>query len=122
MHFQASASLADALLPQFVRKKILNAVMRPFADPASSVKEDVWLLRHAPLMPANIPIHGLVGWAAGLWWAAETTREGGAGMQLGVTAVQLASQMDGRTQERPTQQTYHVACCCCVCMCRCTMW
>lgn len=66
MPVQASASLASALLPQFVRKKVLNAVMRPFADPAGSVKEDVWLLQHAPLMPADIPIHGLVGWGSGL--------------------------------------------------------
>jgi hypothetical protein len=54
-------------LPQIVRKKVLNAVMRPFADPAGSVNEDIWLLRHSPLMPADIPIHGLV--RAVLWHA-----------------------------------------------------
>jgi carbonic anhydrase len=34
--------------------------MRPFPDPAASVKEDVWLLRNAPLMPKDIPIYGMV--------------------------------------------------------------
>jgi hypothetical protein len=58
---QAAASLVGHFLPQIVRKKVLNAVMRPFADPAGSVNEDIWLLRHSPLMPADIPIHGLVG-------------------------------------------------------------
>lgn len=54
------ATWARLLLPAWVRRKLLNAVMRPFADPAASVAEDVWLLRHAPLMPRSIPIHGLV--------------------------------------------------------------
>ncbi len=58
---QAFASLAGVFLPQVLRKKVLNFVMRPFADPAGSVKEDMWLLRHCPLMPADISIHGLVG-------------------------------------------------------------
>ncbi|KAF6260881.1 carbonic anhydrase [Scenedesmus sp. NREL 46B-D3] len=56
----ALASAWGLLLPRFVRKKVLNAVMRPFADPAGSVKEDVWLLRNAPLMPKDIPIYGMV--------------------------------------------------------------
>eukprot|EP00775_Hariotina_reticulata_P012035 gene12035-12178_t len=47
-------------VPRFIRKKLLNTVMRPFADPSDSVKEDVWLLRNAPLMPRHIPIHGLI--------------------------------------------------------------
>lgn len=50
-----------SLVPPFFRKKLLNVVMRPFKDPADSVKEDVWLLRNAPLMPREIPIYGLVG-------------------------------------------------------------
>ncbi|WIA14723.1 hypothetical protein OEZ85_003213 [Tetradesmus obliquus] len=57
---QALASAWGLLLPRFVRKKVLNAVMRPFADPAASVREDVWLLRNAPLMPKDIPIYGMV--------------------------------------------------------------
>lgn len=57
---QAAASLAGSLLPAFLRKGLLNAVMRPFADPGSSLQEDMWLLRHSPLMPPHIPIHGLV--------------------------------------------------------------
>lgn len=59
-HCQAAASLAGSFLPAFLRKQLLNIVMRPFADPGSSLKEDIWLLRHSPLMPPHIPIHGLV--------------------------------------------------------------
>ena len=54
------ASTAGAFLPEFVRKKVLNSIMRPFADPKESVREDVALLRKAPLMPKEIPIYGLV--------------------------------------------------------------
>lgn len=57
---QALASAWGLLLPSFLRKKLLNAVMRPFADPAASVREDVCLLRNAPLMPKDIPIFGMV--------------------------------------------------------------
>lgn len=58
---QASIStVSSLLLPRFVRKALLNLVMRPFEDPAAAIHEDVWLLRHSPLMPADIPIHGLV--------------------------------------------------------------
>jgi carbonic anhydrase len=48
------------LLPRAVRKALLNVVMRPFEDPSAALHTDVWLLRSAPLMPAAIPIHGLV--------------------------------------------------------------
>jgi hypothetical protein len=48
------------LLPRPLRKALLNAVMRPFEEPAAALRDDVWLLRHAPLMPRAIPIHGLV--------------------------------------------------------------
>eukprot|EP00879_Flechtneria_rotunda_P020770 GHRR01021863.1.p1 GENE.GHRR01021863.1~~GHRR01021863.1.p1 ORF type:complete len:197 (+),score=64.14 GHRR01021863.1:397-987(+) len=51
---------SSIFLPSFIRKKLLNAVFRPFSDPIDSVKEDVGLLRHAPLMPSNIPIYGMV--------------------------------------------------------------
>jgi carbonic anhydrase len=54
------AGVASWVLPAWVRKKLLNVVMRPFKEEEGSVREDVWLLRHAPLMPAGVPIFGLV--------------------------------------------------------------
>lgn len=54
------AGIAGWVLPAWVRKGLLNLVMRPFKEEASSVREDVWLLRHAPLMPGGVPIFGLV--------------------------------------------------------------
>eukprot|EP00878_Enallax_costatus_P036659 GHUV01041192.1.p2 GENE.GHUV01041192.1~~GHUV01041192.1.p2 ORF type:complete len:149 (+),score=22.53 GHUV01041192.1:935-1381(+) len=55
------SAVACTFIPRFIRKKVLNAVMRPFSNPVDSVKEDVWILRNSPLMPQSIPIYGLVG-------------------------------------------------------------
>jgi carbonic anhydrase len=54
------AACSSLLVPRVIRKKLLNSVMRPFGNPIESVREDVWILRNAPLMPKHIPIYGLM--------------------------------------------------------------
>lgn len=53
-------AVSTLLIPQPLRRALLAASMRTFTDPFDSVKSDVSLLRHLPLMPRDIPIHGLV--------------------------------------------------------------
>lgn len=88
---QATVSFwGSLLLPRPVRKVLLNLVMRPFEEPVGATREDVWLLRNAPLMPRSIPIHGLVrlrGW--GHWL------EGSARAKHGGRRRVLSWQLDG---------------------------
>lgn len=59
-HTQHIQAVSTLLIPQPLRRAVLAASMRTFTDPFESVTSDVSLLRHSPLMPRDIPIHGLV--------------------------------------------------------------
>jgi hypothetical protein len=47
-------------VPEAVRRFALRTVARTFGDPVEAVRWDVAVLRAAPLMRRDIPIHGLV--------------------------------------------------------------
>ncbi|KIY93399.1 Uncharacterized protein MNEG_14563 [Monoraphidium neglectum] len=51
---------ARTLVPEAVRRFALRTVARTFGDPVEAVRWDVAVLRAAPLMRRDIPIHGLL--------------------------------------------------------------